>query len=148
MNEKISIGSDHRGYELKKHLIAYLQENGYEVKDRGCDSSQSCDYPDHAKKVAMDVQKGDYLGILICGSGIGMSIAANKVKGVYAALARDEVAARTTRQHNNSNLLTLSADNTDEKTAEKIVDAFLGAEFEGGRHEKRFKKIVEIEDEN
>lgn len=142
--KKIAVGSDHRGFWLKNKIIEYLQNQGYEVKDFGCFSEESADYPDFAFKVAVDVAQGKFWrGVLICGSGIGMSISANRIKGVRTALCRTEFDARMSRNHNNANVLALGADVSSENTALKIVDTFLKEEFEGGRHQRRVNKMDE-----
>ena len=148
MNKKICIGSDHGGYSLKEHLRKYLESKEYEIIDLGCNSDESCDYPDYAEKVAKEVLKRKCLGILICGTGIGMSIAANKFKGIYAALVYDEYTAKMAKQHNNANIVTLGARTITQKAGETILDAFLNAEYEGERHERRLNKIKKIENEH
>ncbi len=143
---KIAFGSDHRGFALKTTLIKYALEKGYEVKDFGPDSDESCDYVDFARVVAEAVAKGDAdYGVLICGSGIGMSIVANKVPGVRAALVFDRHSAEMTRRHNDANVLCLSGDTIAEALAQDILDIFLATEFEGGRHARRVGKITDIE---
>lgn len=150
MNEKIIyIGSDHGGYSLKNHLKQYLIGKGYNVIDMGCDTlDPQDDYPDFAKKVAKEVQKGESLGILICRYGIGMSMAANKVKGIYVALVDNEVKAKMARGHNNANIITLAAEELDNQKAELIIASFLNSEFEGERHTRRLNKIKAIENEH
>lgn len=143
---KIAIGCDHGGVSLKKTIIDHLQEKGIEVKDFGTYTEESCDYPEYGEKVAEEVVAKNYdLGIVICGTGIGISISANKVPGARAALCHDTFSAHATREHNNANILALGARVTGPGLALDIVDAFLGASFEGGRHEKRIEKISEIE---
>lgn len=140
---KISIGSDHGGFSLKQQLISYLQ-NKYEIVDHGCYNLDSCDYPVFAKKVANDVaNKESDFGILICTTGIGMSITANKFKGVRAALVTNLESANLTRMHNNSNIICLGAKFTPYEDAVKFVDAFLTQNFEGGRHLRRVNQIEE-----
>lgn len=140
---KISIGSDHGGFSLKQQLISYLQ-NKYEIVDHGCYNLDSCDYPVFAKKVAKDVaNKESDFGILICTTGIGMSITANKFKGVRAALVTNLESANLTRMHNNSNIICLGAKFTPYEDAVKFVDAFLTQNFEGGRHLRRVNQIEE-----
>lgn len=140
---KISIGSDHGGFSLKQQLISYLQ-NKYEIVDHGCYNLDSCDYPVFAKKVAKDVaNKESNFGILICTTGIGMSITANKFKGVRAALVTNLESANLTRMHNNSNIICLGAKFTPYEEAVKFVDAFLTQSFEGGRHLRRVNQIEE-----
>ncbi|ABK62512.1 MULTISPECIES: ribose 5-phosphate isomerase B [Clostridium] len=143
---KIAIGCDHGGVELKKTVIEHLQEKGIEVKDFGTYTEESCDYPEYGQKVAEEVVAKNYdFGIVICGTGIGISISANKVPGARAALCHDTFSAHATREHNNANILALGARVTGPGLALDIVDAFLGATFEGGRHERRIDKISEIE---
>ena len=144
---KIYLGSDHAGFNLKQDLIKYLKAKNHEVIDYGTDSLASVDYPDFAKKVCQKVQKEEAFGILICYTGIGMSIAANKYQGIRAALVNFVEDAKLTREHNNANVLCLSAKNTSLEDAFKIVDAFLSATFLGERHLRRVNKIKEIEDE-
>ncbi|MCD3350908.1 ribose 5-phosphate isomerase B [Clostridium botulinum D/C] len=143
---KIAIGSDHGGVNLKKDVIKHLQDKGIEVKDFGTYTEESCDYPEYGQKVAEEVVAKNYdFGIVICGTGIGISISANKVPGARAALCHDTFSAHATREHNNANILALGARVTGPGLALDIVDAFLGAKFEGGRHERRIDKITEIE---
>lgn len=143
---KIAIGSDHAGYPLKNEVIKLLEEEGFEYIDMGTDSTESVDYPDFAYKVADSVSTGECdRGILICGTGIGMSITANKVEGIRAALCHDVFSARATRNHNNSNVLTMGSRVIGPGLAREIVRAWLGAEFDGGRHERRVNKITSIE---
>jgi len=142
----IAIGSDHGGLELKKHVNEWLQDWGYQIKDFGVLENQSVDYPDYALPVAQSVTGGEAeLGILICGTGIGMAIAANKVCGARAASVRDVYSARMLREHNNGNILCLGARVTGIELAREIVKAFLQAEFLGGRHIRRVEKINSIE---
>jgi ribose 5-phosphate isomerase B len=144
---KIAIGSDHRGFPLKEHLVAVLARGGHEVIDLGCTGTDSVDYPDYAFPVAEKVAKGEVeRGILICGSGIGMSIAANKVKGVRASLCRTVDDARMTRQDNDSNVLTLSIDSLQDNDIDRLVGVWLDTPFEGGRHQRRLDKIERYED--
>ncbi len=144
----IAIGCDHGGYELKLAVIEHLKSKGLEVKDFGCYSSDSVDYPDYAYPVAKAVANGEAeKGILICGTGIGMSIAANKVKGIRCALCSDTFSAHATREHNDSNILALGARVVGLNLALDIVDTWLGAEFTGGRHSNRIEKITKIENE-
>ena len=141
---KISIGSDHGGFEYKASIIKALQDKGYDVVDMGTYSPESCDYPIIAKKVARAVAKGDFeKGILVCGTGIGMSMAANKVKGIRAAVCGDTFSARATRAHNNANILCLGQRVVGEGLALDIVDIWLTTKFEGGRHERRVNMIEE-----
>ncbi len=142
----IAIGCDHGGYELKLAVIEHLTKKGYEVKDFGCDSTKSVDYPDYAYPVAKAVVSGECeKGILICGTGIGMSIAANKVKGIRCALCSDTFSAHATREHNDSNVLAMGARVVGLNLALDIVDTWLGAEFMGDRHVQRIQKITDIE---
>lgn len=145
---KIAIGSDHAGYELKATLLRHLQEKGFDdVLDMGTNSAaQPCDYPDIAFRVAEGVARGRAeRGILLCGTGIGMSIAANKVPGVYAAHCHDVESARLSREHNNSNVLTMGARIIPPNLAVAIVDTWLATAFEGGRHTRRLAKIMDFE---
>ena len=142
----IAIASDHGGYALKEHLKAYLAAQGKTCKDFGTDSTDSCDYPVYGRAAAEAVASGECeTGIVICTTGIGISITANKVKGIRCALCGNTTTAQLTRQHNNSNMLALGAGFTGPMLAEKIVDAFLSSEFEGGRHERRVNLMMEIE---
>lgn len=142
----IGIGSDHGGYELKECVKAHLDELGVAYKDFGTDSTDSCDYPVFAEAVARAVAGGEVeQGILICGTGIGVSIAANKVRGIRAALCGDCYSAEYTRRHNNANILAMGARVTGSGLACKIVDTFLSTQFEGGRHAKRVALISDIE---
>ncbi len=140
---ELALGSDHAGYGLKKILGNYLGEKGIPYADFGCDSEDKADYPDHAREVAQTVADGQArLGLLVCHTGNGMSMTANKVPGVRAALVRDEETAKLTRQHNNANVLCLGATSTDEALAKRILDLFIETRFEdGGRHERRVNKI-------
>ena len=141
---KIAIGSDHGGFNLKNKIIKHLEEKSYEVKDYGTYSTDSCDYPVYAKAVAKSVASGENeKGILVCGSGIGVSIAANKVKGVRAALCHESHSAMLSRLHNNANVLCLGERITGESLALDIVDVWLKSEYEGGRHQKRIDMLDE-----
>jgi len=143
---KIAIGSDHGGFQLKETVKAYLNENGYDVEDLGCFSGESVDYPDFALKVAEKVASGEFeKGILMCGTGIGISISANKVKGIRAALCHDHLTASLAARHNNANILCMGGRTTGPETAKDIVDAWLNTPFEGGRHKRRLAKIAEME---
>lgn len=143
---KVAIGCDHGGYQLKEEIKRYLQDTGIEYTDFGTYSEDSCDYPDYAKLVAEAVAAGQYTrGILICGTGIGMSIAANKVPGIRAALCHDCFSAKATREHNDSNILCMGERVVGRGLAMEIVKIWLSAEFTGGRHQKRVDKITEIE---
>jgi ribose 5-phosphate isomerase B len=143
---KIALGADHAGFELKEKIEKYLIAKGITVDDRGTNSSESVDYPDYARLVAEEVaNKRADRGILLCGTGIGMSIAANKVPGIRAANAHNESEALIIREHNDSNVLTLGGRVLDDKTAFKIIDLWLSTPFAGGRHARRVEKIGEIE---
>lgn len=143
---KIALGSDHAGLKLKKEIIEHLKGKDIEFKDLGTDTEESCDYPDYAKKVAIQVADKNYdLGILICGTGIGISIAANKVPGIRAALCSDTFSAHASREHNNANILALGERVVGVGLALDIVDTFLNSEFQGGRHQRRVDKISNIE---
>ncbi len=142
---RIAIGCDHRGLNLKQSIMKQITEMERSCEDLGCYTADPVDYPDIAKKVAERVAKGDFeCGILICDTGIGMSIAANKVKGIRAALCHDAFSARRARQHNDANILCLGAGRGQEGIAE-IVQAYLSTEFEGRRHQQRLNKITAIE---
>ncbi|ACM93058.1 ribose 5-phosphate isomerase B [Nautilia profundicola AmH] len=139
---KYFIGTDHAGYEIKPFVIEYLQKKGIEVEDLGTYSTDSVDYPDYAHKVAEAVLANPgTMGILICGSGIGMSLAANKHKGIRAALCHDHYTAKMARLHNNANILCFGARIVGLGVVESILDAWLDTEFEGGRHQRRVEKI-------
>jgi ribose 5-phosphate isomerase B len=143
---KIAIGADHAGFELKEKIKQELQRHGVRVEDQGTVSNESVDYPDFARKVGEEVAGGRAeLGILVCGSGIGMAIAANKVPGVRAANVSTEYEAQMSREHNDANVLALGARILDEPAALKIVDKWLHTRFAGGRHQRRVDKITEIE---
>jgi ribose 5-phosphate isomerase B len=137
----IIIGSDHGGYKLKTEIIRHLESLGYEVKDLGCYSTDSCDYPVIAKSVAEKVLEENSKGILVCGTGIGVSITANRYKGIRASHCTDTFTARMTRMHNNSNILCLGERITGIGLAKDIIDIWLNTEFEGGRHQKRIDMI-------
>jgi ribose 5-phosphate isomerase B len=138
----IAIASDHAGFKLKNDLLVHLIELGFEIQDFGPDSADSVDYPDYAHPVANSVVSGENtLGILICGSGNGVCITANKHKGIRAALAWEEELASLARQHNNANIICIPARFVSKAKAFKIADAFLNTAFEGGRHENRVSKI-------
>lgn len=145
---KVAIGSDHAGYEEKENIKQILDEIGVEYVDFGTNSNESVDYPDYARKVGRAIASGEVKqGILVCGSGIGISIAANKVKGIRAALAWNEETAALARQHNDANVLALGARTTPPDTIPKIIKAWFNAEFEGGRHARRVEKFGEMESE-
>ena len=142
----IALGCDHGGYELLQEVKAHLDERGLEYKDFGTYSTDSVDYPDYASKVARAVQSGECeRGIIICGTGIGISISANKVKGIRAALCGDCYSAEMTRRHNDANILAMGARVLGTGLALKIVDTFLTTDFEGGRHARRVALISDIE---
>lgn len=143
---KIALGSDHGGINLKSVIKSHLEKKGYEVKDFGTYTKESFDYPDISNTVATEVAKGNYpFGILICGTGIGIGIAANKINGIRAALCHDTFSAHATREHNNANILTMGERVIGESLALDIVDIFLETEFEGGRHQTRIDKITSLE---
>lgn len=144
---KIAIGCDHGGYNLKGEIINYLESKSIDYKDYGTFTKESCDYPDYALNVAEAVVSKEYdFGILICGTGIGISIAANKVPGVRAALCSDTFSAHATREHNNANILALGERVVGPGLAIDIVDTFLNSEFQGDRHQNRIDKITKIEE--
>ena len=146
---KIALGADHAGFELKEKIKRKLAAQGITVDDRGTNSTASCDYPDFARAVAEEVAAhGADLGILVCSTGIGMSIAANKVPGIRAAKVDTEFEAERSREHNDANVLTLGANIISEDVASKIVDKWLATPFAGGRHERRVEKIAAIERED
>lgn len=142
----IAVGSDHRGYHVKRRIVNFLAEQKQEVDDVGTFSEDSVDYPDIAMMVARKVAEGRCeRGILICGTGLGMAIAANKLPGIRATPVHDDVTAELSRRHNNSNILCLSADLLGERLINHIVDIWLKTEFEGGRHARRLQKIEAVE---
>ena len=144
---KIAIGNDHTAVEMKNHIKQYLEEKGYTLVNFGTDSDERIDYPVYGKKVADAVASGECdLGILICGTGIGISLAANKVKGIRAAVCSEPYSAEMTRRHNDANIIAFGARVVGPATAERIVDAFLEAEYEGGRHGVRVDMITAIEE--
>lgn len=143
---KIALGSDHAGFKLKNIIIEHLKEKGIELKDFGTYTSDSCDYPDYAYAVAKEVADKNFdCGILVCGTGIGISIAANKVKGIRAAACSDTFSAHACREHNDANIIAMGERIVGPGLAIDIVDTFLNASFQGGRHQKRVDKITEIE---
>lgn len=149
--KKIFIGNDHAGKDLKDFIVGFLKENykDIEVINLGVDSYESCDYPDYALAVSLEVIKNeDSLGILICGTGIGMSITANKLKGIRAALCYNSTAAKLARLHNNANILCLGQRIIGPELAKDIVNTFINTEFEGNRHLNRINKISKIEQNN
>jgi ribose 5-phosphate isomerase B len=149
MTKKIALAADHAGFEEKEKIKKTLDNLGIAYDDMGTDSPDSVDYPDFAKKVAESISSGEYeQGLLVCGSGTGMAIAANKVKGVRAAVAWSPEIAALARQHNDANILSLPARFTSEEESANIVKAFFETDFEGGRHARRVEKISEIETED
>ena len=146
---KIAIAADHGGFELKDSMVEYIKSLGNEVLDLGTNSADSVDYPDYAKKVCEEIQKGNSdLGILICGTGIGMSLAANKFEGIRAACVSDVYSAKMSRNHNNANVLCIGARVIGDEVAKLIIKTFLENEFEADRHQRRVDKIMAFEKEN
>lgn len=146
---KIGIGNDHSALELKAEIIEFLENKGHEVVDFGTNSTESCDYPVYGEKVARAVVSGEVdQGILICGTGLGISLAANKVKGIRAAVCSEPFTARMARQHNNCNILAFGARVVGGELAKMIVETWLDTEFEGGRHQRRVDMISAIEEKN
>ena len=142
---KLAVGADHGGYHLKTFILKYLTEQGHECVDYGCDSPERCDYPVYGERVARAVAGGECeLGVLICGTGIGISLAANRVPGIRAAVCSEPYSAQLTREHNNANIIAFGARVVGEGTAAMIVDAFLSAEFQGGRHAERVAMLDQI----
>ena len=142
----VALGCDHGGYALKETLKAHLEEKGIGCQDFGCHSTESCDYPEFAQKAAQAVADGTCaFGVVVCTTGIGVSICANKVHGVRCALCHESWTAQMTRRHNNSNMLALGAGVTGDKLAIEILDTFLATEFEGGRHQRRVDQMMAIE---
>ena len=145
----IGIGNDHAAVEMKNEIVDYLVEKGYDVVNYGTDTHDSCDYPVYGEKVGRAVAAGDVgCGILICGTGVGISLAANKVKGVRAVVCSEPYSAKLSKQHNNTNILAFGARVIGIEMAKMIVDEWLGAEFLGGRHQKRVDMIMAIENED
>ncbi len=143
---KIAIGNDHSAVEMKQQVQKYLEEKGYEVINFGTDSEESCDYPLYGEKVGRAVVNGEAdLGVVICGTGVGISLAANKVKGVRAVVCSEPYSAELSKQHNNTNVLAFGARVVGIELAKMILDSWLEAEFEGGRHERRVNMIMDIE---
>ena len=143
---KICLASDHRGFAAKSRLSALLREKGHDVTDFGTQSNESCDYPDIGGPAAVRVAAGEFeAGILLCGTGIGMSMTANKVRGVRAALCHDELTAELSRPHNDANILCLPADLIGEELMRRIVEVWLSTPFDGGRHLRRLKKLSALE---
>lgn len=146
---RIAIGNDHAAVELKQEIKAYVESLGHEVVNFGTDTNESCNYPEFGEKVGNAVVSGEYdCGILICGTGVGISIAANKVNGVRAAVCSDVTTARLVKEHNNANIIAFGARIVGIELAKDIVRAYLEAEFEGGRHEGRIALFSEIEKRN
>lgn len=143
---KIAIGNDHAAVELKNIIKEYVESLGHEVTNFGTDTKESCNYPEYGEKVANAVAAGDFdCGILICGTGVGISIAANKVKGIRAAVCTNEFCAEMTRRHNDANILCMGGRVISEEMAVKLTDIFLNTPFDGGRHAKRIEQITAIE---
>ena len=143
---KIALGCDHGGYELKEFIKRVLERLGYSYEDFGCNSTESCDYPVYGEKVGRAVADGEAdLGIAICGTGVGISLAANKVKGIRACVCSEPYTAKLSRMHNNSNILAFGARVVGSELAKMIVDEWLGASFEGGRHQRRVDMLMDIE---
>ena len=143
---KIALGCDHGGYELKQYLIPVIERLGHQVQDFGCDSTESCDYPDFGAAAARAVADGSCeRGIVICTTGIGISIAANKIKGIRCAHCADSLQAEMTRRHNDANMMAIGAGFTGKNMAERMVEVFLNTEFEGGRHQRRVDKVMALE---
>lgn len=144
---KIAIGNDHVAVDLKNIIKEHLESKGYEVVNFGTDTTDSCDYPVYGKKVADAVASGECeLGVLICGTGVGISMAANKTKGVRAVVCSEPYTAKLSRMHNNSNIVAFGARVVGEELAKMIVDEFLAAEYEGGRHQRRVDLLTKIEE--
>ncbi len=144
---KVAIGSDHAGFKLKEQLKAFLNQKGFEVLDKGCQSEESCDYPDFGEAVALEVANNSCdFGCIICGTGIGISIAANKIPGIRAALCISKEMAHYAKAHNNANILAIGARIKLLDPPEEILETFIKSNFEGGRHEKRINKINNIEE--
>jgi ribose 5-phosphate isomerase B len=143
---KVALSCDHRGFAAKQNIRSYLEEAGHVIADFGCEEGGSCDYPDTGLAGAISVANGEAdRGILLCGTGIGMSIAANKVKGIRAALCHDELMAELSRRHNDANVLCLPADLIGEHLIARVIDVWLETEYEGGRHQRRLDKITSFE---
>ena len=146
---KIGIGNDHAALEMKNQVMEYLEEKGYEVINYGTNTPESCNYPEFGEKVGRAVVSGEVdCGILICGTGVGISLAANKVKGVRAVVCSEPYSAKLSKQHNNTNILAFGARVVGIELAKMIIDEWLGAEFEGGRHQTRVDMIMAIEEKD
>ena len=144
---KIALGCDHGGYALKENIKKWLSDMGHEYEDFGCNSEESCDYPDFGAAAAKAVASGECdKGIVVCTTGIGISIAANKVKGSRCAHCADCLQAELTRKHNNANMMAIGAGFTGKNMAQRMVEVFLNTEFEGGRHQRRVDKMMALED--
>ena len=144
---KIGIGNDHSAVDMKNEIVEYLKEKGHEVVNYGTDGYESCNYPEYGEKVARAVVSGEVeQGILICGTGVGISLAANKVKGIRAAVCSEPLTARLVKEHNNANILAFGARVVGIEMAKMILDSYLEAEFQGGRHQTRVDMIMAIED--
>jgi ribose 5-phosphate isomerase B len=145
---RIALGADHAGFQAKENVKKYLESAGYAVNDTGTWSEESVDYPDFALKVARCVQQGkDELGILVCGTGIGMAMAANKIAGIRAAVAHDALTAKMSREHNDANVLAVGARVLSEHQMREVIVSFLTAQFAGGRHQRRVDKISQLDQE-
>lgn len=145
---KVALGCDHGGHALKEQIKGWLAGTDFEVADLGCDSSESVDYPAYAIAVARTVASGQAdLGILVCGTGLGMAMAANKVRGIRAAVCNDLFCAEHARAHNDANILTIGGRVVDDVTARRIVETFLNTDFEGGRHARRVQQLMAIEED-
>ncbi len=143
---KIAFGNDHTALALKREIVAHLQEKGHEILDCGTNSAESCDYPIYGERAALAVQRGEAdCGILICGTGVGISLAANKVRGIRAVVCSEPYSAMLSKQHNNTNMLAFGARVVGPELAKMIVDAWLEAEFQGGRHQRRVDLITAVE---
>jgi ribose 5-phosphate isomerase B len=146
---RIGIANDHAAVEMKKEIVSYLESKGFEVVNYGTDTNDSVDYPLYGEKVATAIRDGEVdLGVLICGTGIGISLAANKVPGIRAAVVSEPISARLSREHNNANIIAFGARIVGLEEAKGIVDAFFGAEFLGERHERRVNMIDEVDKRN
>jgi ribose 5-phosphate isomerase B len=146
---RVVVGADHRGFSVRVMIVEWLRQHGHEVRDVGCFSNESVDYPDIAADVASRISRGEAdRGILVGGTGMGMCITANKIPGVRAASCHDDLTAEISRRHNDLNVLCLSADMLGERLIERMVEIFLHAPFEGGRHARRLDKIAQIERQN
>jgi len=143
---RIAVGTDHRGYELRSKVIELVERLGHEVADLGTFSSEAVDYPDIAAQVAQKVSRGEAdRGILVCGTGLGMCIAANKCQGIRAAACHDDLTAEMSRRHNDANVLCLSADLLGRRLIDRVIELWLSTPFEGGRHGQRVERIAELE---